>query len=126
MRRRVWLTAMLLTAVGCSGKSTKSRAKTTKSSRPARKHPKGAKTTESSRPARNNPKGPKTMGGLLLDAYIEDLKSPAGDKRINAARELANMGPNAKKAVPLLEKMATDKDGKVSAAAKQALVSIRK
>ena len=110
MRRRVWQTAMLLTAVGCSGKSTKSRAKTTKSSRPARKHP----------------KGPKTMGGLLLDAYIEDLKSPAGDKRINAARELANMGPNAKKAVPLLEKMATDKDGKVSAAAKQALVSIRK
>ena len=84
MRRRVWLTAMLLTAVGCSGKSTKSRAKTTKSSRPARKNPKGAKTTESSRPARNN------------------------------------------KAVPLLEKMATDKDGKVSAAAKQALVSIRK
>ncbi|MEI6504286.1 MAG: HEAT repeat domain-containing protein [Planctomycetota bacterium] len=118
MRRRVWLTAMLLTAVGCSGKSTKSRPKTTKSSRP--------QTTKSSRPARKHPKGPKTMGGLLLDAYIEDLKSPAGDKRINAARELANMGPNAKKAVPLLEKMATDKDGKVSAAAKQALVSIRK
>ncbi|MCE9631973.1 MAG: HEAT repeat domain-containing protein [Planctomycetia bacterium] len=107
MRRRAWLTAMLLMVAGCSGKATKARAKKTG-------------------PSQKRPKGPQTMGGLLLDAYIEDLKSPAPDKRINAARELANMGPNAKKAVPSLEKMATDKNGKVSAAAKQALASIRK
>jgi len=66
------------------------------------------------------------MGGLLLDAYIDDLKSPAADKRISAARELANMGAGAKKAVPALEKMASEKDAKVSEAAKQALASIRK
>lgn len=101
MQRRAWLAMVLLTAVGCSSATKK---KSTK----------------------KRPKGPQTMGGLLLDAYIDDLKSPSADKRINAARELANMGANAKKAVPALEKMAADKDTKVSGAAKQALASIRK
>jgi HEAT repeat protein len=66
------------------------------------------------------------MGNLLLDAYIDDLKAPAADKKISAARELANMGMNAKKAVPALERMAAEKDKKVSEAAKRALASIRK
>lgn len=112
MRRRDWMVMMLVAAAGCSG-AKKSRAKS-------------VKTSKSSRKPGKQSKGPTTMGGLLLDAYIEDLRSPAPDKRINAARELANMGANAKKAVPSLEKMAADKNGKVSAAAKQALVAIRK
>jgi hypothetical protein len=104
MRRRAWLVAVMLAAAGCSS-STKSRPKSARSKRP---------------------KGPQTMGNLLLDAYIDDLKSPAADKKINAARELANMGSGAKKAVPALEKMANEKDKKVSEAARQALASIRK
>lgn len=101
MQRRAWLAMVLMAAAGCSSATKK-------------------------KSARKRPKGPQTMGGLLLDAYIDDLKSPSAEKRINAARELANMGSGAKKAVPVLEKMAADKDSKVAAAAKQALTSIRK
>lgn len=112
MRRRAWLVAVVAAvAAGCSSSTTKSR---------------GKKSGKSTRAASKRPKGPQTMGNLLLDAYISDLDSPAADKRINAARELANMGSGAKKAVPALERMAGDKDRKVSAAAKQALASIRK
>lgn len=104
MQRRTWLAMVLMTAAGCSSATKKTKKKS----------------------ARKQPKGPQTMGGLLLDAYVDDLKSSSADKRINAARELANMGANAKKALPILEKMAADKDPKVAAAAKQALASIRK
>lgn len=101
MQRRAWLAMVLMAAAGCSSATKK-------------------------KSARKRPKGPQTMGGLLLDAYIDDLKSPSSEKRINAARELANMGSGAKKAVPVLEKMAADKNSKVATAAKQALASIRK
>lgn len=117
MRRRAWLVAVVaVVAAGCSSSTTKSRGK---------KSGKSPRAT-SPRAASKRPKGPQTMGNLLLDAYVSDLDSPAADKRINAARELANMGSGAKKAVPALERMAGDKDPKVSAAAKQALASIRK
>lgn len=114
MRRRAWLVAVVAAvAVGCSSSTTKSKSR-------------GKKSVKSPRPSSKRPKGPQTMGNLLLDAYVSDLDSPAADKRINAARELANMGSGAKKAVPALERMAGDRDPKVSAAAKQALASIRK
>jgi hypothetical protein len=112
MRRRAWLVTMMLAAAGCSSSSSSKRPR-----------------SKSSASSRKRPKGPQTMGNLLLgavDAYIDDLNSPAADKKINAARELANMGSGAKKAVPALERMAADKDKKVSEAAKKALASIRK
>jgi hypothetical protein len=66
------------------------------------------------------------MGGLLVEGYIADLKGSAKDKRIQAARELAEMGSEAKKALPALEAMAADRDPAVSEAAKRALAAIRR
>ena len=66
------------------------------------------------------------MGNLLLDSYIDDLKSPQADKKIRAAQELGMMGADAKKALPALESLARDKNPQVSAAAKQAVTAIRK
>jgi len=77
-------------------------------------------------PAAKRPKGPQTMGNLLLDSYIDDLKSPQADKKIRAAQELGMMGADAKKALPALESLARDKNPQVSAAAKQAVTAIRK
>ena len=72
------------------------------------------------------PKGPKTMGNLLLDSYIDDLKSPSAETKIYAAQELGNMGAGAKKALTALESMKGDPNAKVSAAATQAIKSIKK
>ena len=72
------------------------------------------------------PKGPKTMGNLLLDSYIDDLKSSSAQTKIYAAQELGNMGSGAKKAIPALESLQGDPDAKVSAAATQAIKSIKK
>jgi len=107
MQRRAWLMATLLLAAGCGGPATRG----AKSSR------KGA--------GRKQPKGPRTMSNLLVDAYIGDLGSSAPQKRIRAAEELANIGAEAKSALPLLDKMARDPDAKVSAAAKRAIKAIR-
>lgn len=103
--RRAWLAVAVAAAVGCSA----------------------AKRTPRRRsPARKGSKGPQTMGGLLVDAYIADVRGTAKEKRIRAARELGAMGAEAKKAVPALEAMAAEKDASVSAAAKQALAAIRR
>lgn len=66
------------------------------------------------------------MGNLLLDSYIDDLKSPQAEKKIRAAQELGMMGADAKKALTTLESLARDKNPQVSAAAKQAVTAIRK
>lgn len=71
------------------------------------------------------PKGPQTMGNLLVDAYIDDLGGQGVEKRVRAARELSAMGADAKKALPALEKMARDKNPKVSGAAREAVAAIR-
>lgn len=102
--RRAWLAVAVAAAVGCSA----------------------AKRTPRRSPARKGSKGPQTMGGLLVDAYIADVRGTAKEKRIRAARELGAMGAEAKKAVPALEAMAAEKDASVSAAAKQALAAIRR
>jgi hypothetical protein len=82
----------------------------------------------SKKKARNGtrPKGPKTMGNLLVDGYIDDLKKGAAKKKINAAKELGNMGASAKEAIPALEALVKDGDAKVREAAQQAIKSIRK
>jgi len=78
--------------------------------------------------ARNGarPKGPKTMGNLLVDGYIADLKKGPAKKQINAAKELGNMGASAKQALPALESLLKDGDAKVREAVQQAITSIRK
>jgi hypothetical protein len=82
----------------------------------------------SKKKARNGtrPKGPKTMGNLLVDGYIDDLKKGPAKKQINAAKELGNMGASAKEAIPALEALVKDGDAKVREAAQQAIKSIRK
>lgn len=104
MQRRAWLAAVMLGVAGCSSSTSRSRK---------------------SRAVGKRPKGPQTMGNLLLDSYIGDLseKAPTA-KRIKAAQELGNMGSSAKKALPTLKKMAGDKNGQVSAAAKAAIAAI--
>ena len=78
--------------------------------------------------ARNGarPKGPKTMGNLLVDGYIADLKKGPANKQIAAAKELGNMGASAKQALPALESLAKGGDAKVREAAQQAIKAIRK
>jgi hypothetical protein len=82
----------------------------------------------SKKKARNGdrPKGPKTMGNLLVDGSIDDLKKGPAKKQINAAKELGNMGASAKEAIPALEALVKDGDAKVREAAQQAIKSICK
>ena len=110
MRRRLWLSTLVLLVAGCSSKGSKS----------------GLDRLPAGQRGAKRPKGPQTMGGLLLASYVEDLKSPTAAKRIKAAEELGNMGQDAKSAIPALEKLTSDKDAKVSKAAKSALANIRK
>lgn len=72
------------------------------------------------------PKGPKTMGNLLVEGYVADLKEGPAEKQITAAQELSNMGAGAKQALPALESLAKNGDAKVRAAAQQAIKAIRK
>ena len=78
--------------------------------------------------ARNGtrPKGPKTMGNLLVDGYIDDLKKGPAKKQITAAQELGNMGASAKQAIPALEPLLKDGNAQVREAAQKAITSIRK
>lgn len=108
MRRRHWLAMVALFAAGCSSATTKKKKKGATGAR-----------------GRLN-RGPQTFGNLLVDGYVEDLKNGSADKKITAARELGNMGSEAKSALPLLEKLAGDKNAKVSAAAKSAAAAIKK
>ena len=84
--------------------------------------------SSSKKKARNGkrPKGPKTMGNLLVDGYIADLKKGPANKQIAAAKELGNMGASAKQALPALEPLLKDGDAKVREAAQQAIKAIRK
>ena len=122
MNRRDWIAAGLLALAGCGlalpgcssgGKSGGGKA--------AKKSGSRGPISRSKRP-----KGPKTMGNLLLDSYIADLKSPSAQTKIYAAQELGNMGSGAKKAITALESLKGDPDAKVSAAAAQAIKSIKK
>lgn len=106
MDRRLFLAACALVAGGCGGTARR-------------------KTKEPAGRARLS-KGPQTMGNVLVNAYIDDLKNPSADKKIGAANELGNMGSGAKAALPVLEKLVGDKNPKVSAAAKAAVAAIRK
>lgn len=111
MHRRLFVVTAFLVVGGCSSKKAKSGLDRLPTG------PAGA---------RKRMKGPQTMGSLLVASYIDDLKSPQAQKRIRAAEELGNMGDGAKSALPALQKLTSDKDPKVSAAARQAITSIKK
>lgn len=102
MQRRTWMLAGLALVAGCSG-----------SKRAAKK-------------ARGRAKGPKTMGNLLVEGYIADLKKGSTESRITAAKELANLGSSAKAALPALKPLAKHADAKLSAAAIAAIKAIEK
>lgn len=120
MRRRHWLTAVALLAAGCSSSTRSS------SSSSAKKKKTSKKPVKVSAGRKRMNAGPQGFGNVLVPSYIEDLKSGSPDKQIAAADELANMGSNAKEALPLLEKLASDSNAKVSAAAKAAAAAIKK
>ena len=108
MDRRSWITLSFALLAGCSG-TTKGKTG---------KKPRGL--------AGKRPKGPKTMGNLLLDSYITDLKQGPVKSQIFAAKELGNMGAGAKSALPALQALTNHADAKLSATAKQAIQSIKK
>ena len=108
MDRRSWIALSFALLAGCSG---------TKKGK-AGKKPRGF--------AGKRPKGPKTMGNLLLDSYITDLKQGPVKTQISAAKELGNMGAGAKSALPALQALTNHADATLSAAAKQAIQSIKK
>jgi hypothetical protein len=105
LRRQVFL-AITVLAAGCSPKS---RRKSKVAGQRDRLH-----------------KGPQTFGGVLVQAYVDDLKGSSKPKQLVAARELGNMGSGAKEALPALEKLARAPDAEVRAAVKAAIVAIRK
>ena len=112
MRRRSWFSVALLLLAGCSSSSATKKSRT----RSATKGSKGSK----------GPKGPKTMGGLLVQGYIDDLKNGTVDSRIAAAKELGAMGADAKSALPALQPLTTHSDAKLREAAQQAIARIKK
>lgn len=70
--------------------------------------------------------GPKTMGNLLVEGYIADLKHGSTESRITAAKELANLGSAAQAALPALKPLARHADAALSAAASAAIKAIEK
>lgn len=107
IRRRGWLLLSLALLTGCSG---------TKKGKPVKKSPARASKRR---------KKEQTMGDLLIDGYIDDLKQGSVAKQITAARELGEMGTAAKSALPALEPLAEHADENLSAAAKQAIQLIK-
>lgn len=112
MLRRTALFALFVAAVGCSsGKSSR------KSS--------GKSSSKSARKSRGRrAKGPQSMGGLLVNAYVDDLKNGSPEKKVSAARKLAEMGSNAKAALPALQSLTSHANPQVASAAKSAIKAI--
>lgn len=102
---------LALLGAGCASKSKNSKSKN-----------KSAK----SRSKRKDNRDPSRFGSMLMDSYVSDLETGPASKQVTAARQLANMGPKAKSALPLLEKLAKSSDDSVSQAAKAAVAAIRK
>lgn len=117
MRRRHWLAAVALLAAGCSS------SESSPSSSAGKKRSKKPPKVSAGRKRMNA--GPQGFGNVLVPSYIEDLKSGSPGKQIAAAAELANMGSNAKEALPVLEELASDSNARVSAAAKAAAAAIK-
>ena len=106
MQRRTWMLAGLALLAGCSA---------------AKRTAKKARGKADTRP-----KGPKTMGNLLVEGYVADLKNGSTESRITAAKELANLGSSAKAALPALKPLAKHADAALSAAATAAIKAIEK
>lgn len=76
--------------------------------------------------AGKRPKGPKTMGNLLVEGYVADLKNGSVESRITATKELAAMGSSATAALPALKPLTTHADANLRAAATKAIEVITK
>jgi len=109
MRRRTWMLAGLIGLIATAGCSAGGRSQAKN-----RRRADGKRT-----------KGPKTMGNLLVEGYIADLKNGTTESRIAAAKELANLGDAARPALPALEPLARHSDARLSAAAGAAIKAIR-
>ena len=77
-------------------------------------------------PGSKAPKGPQGFGSMMAKEWAKDLAAASPEKRVRAAKELANMGPSAASALPALKRAAEDKNAQVSAAARAAIAEIRK
>ncbi len=129
MRRHILLAVLaglfLIGGSGCaqSKKRTKVRKKAPTVSRSTSSRP---LPTLGGSPAgsANRTKGPQTMRVLMVDAWKTDLSSTSPDKKIRACEELGNMGSSAKSVLPDLQKIASDRNPKVAAAAKAAIAAI--
>ncbi len=64
------------------------------------------------------------LAARLLEVYLHDLSDPSWRVRKKAARGLGNLGPMATKALPQLEALLCDRDGRVRAVARQALEAL--
>lgn len=105
LRRRAWLSILVPLALvaGCS--------------KPSRRSP---------GPTGKRPKGPQGFGNMMAKEWTKDLGDKSPEKRLRAAKELANMGSAAKSALPALERASKDENSQVSDAAKQAIAAIRR
>lgn len=134
MRRRILLAVLaglfLVGGPGCAQATKKARRPTSTSKKTS-----GTRLTGPSRlptlggTATNAPKrgkGPQTLEGFTLDMWKKDLTSPSSNAKIKAAQELANMGSSAKSALPALEKLTSDRNPQVAAAARAAVSAIKR
>jgi hypothetical protein len=122
--RRIWFAAAAVAIAGCSSAKKKTTTRSKKSG-PTNRLP-SAKNAEAWN-KKHRPQGPQTFGNLLAaDEWITDLDSKEPKTRLTAAKQLGNMGKNAKSALSKLEKLTNDPDPEVAKAAQQAIKSIRK
>jgi hypothetical protein len=123
--RRVWFAAAAIAIAGCSSGKKKPTPRSTKKSGPTNRLP-SAKNAEAWN-KKHRPQGPQTFGNLLAaDEWITDLDSKEPKTRLTAAKQLGNMGKNAKSALSKLEKLTNDPDPEVAKAVKQAITAINK
>lgn len=126
MRRRHWIVAVTLLAAGCSSSAKPKKKSGNVTGRQKSGNVTGRQKSGKMTGRQKMNSGPQGFGNVLVPAYIEDLKTGSDDKKATAAKELGNMGSSAKEALPVLEKLASDKNPKVSAAAKSAVAAIKK
>jgi hypothetical protein len=123
--RRVWFAAAAIAIAGCSSGKKKTTTTRSKKSGPTNRLP-SAKNAEAWN-KKHRPQGPQTFGNLLAaDEWITDLDSKEPKTRLTAAKQLGNMGKNAKSALSKLQKLTNDPDPEVAKAVKQAIAAISK
>lgn len=123
IHRRAWFVAAVAAVAGCSPATSKKQSAQKKGKRSGPPSKKNAEAWN----RKHRPQGPQTFGNLLAaDEWITDLDSKEPKTRLTAAKQLGNMGKNAKSALSKLEKLTSDPDPEVAKAVKQAITAINK